>query len=136
MLRHRISSVRIRSDEDTFIARICWGIGYFRCGYVLRGYVRSGYVQDGYVVRRPKAAGWEKSALSVPTHSKSHPTLFKPSILQTWVFYPVGFLCLGHQLKNFHLPGMPGNVCRKGLKFQEIYIFKKRPKNGLKAGIF
>ena len=39
--------------------------------------------------------------------------------------------------KNFHLPGMLGNVCRKGRnsrKFQEIYIFKKRP-NGLKAGI-
>ena len=27
-------------------------------------------------------------------------TLSKPSILQTWVFYPVGYLCLGH------LPGV------------------------------
>ena len=43
MLRHRIRSVRIRSDEDTFIVRICWGIGYFRCGYVRRGYEFRGY---------------------------------------------------------------------------------------------
>ena len=41
--------------------------------------------------------------------------LSKPSILQTWVFYPAGDL---H--KNFQLPGMPRNVCRKGLKFPEI----------------
>ena len=46
-------------------------------------------------------------------------TLSKPSILQTWVFYPAGNLCLEHPHKNFHLPGMPGNVCRKGLKFPE-----------------
>ena len=38
----------------------------------------------------------------------------KPSILQTWVFYPVGYLCLGHLHKNFHLPG----TIFKGLKFK------------------
>ena len=41
-------------------------------------------------------------------------TLSKPSILQTWVFYPVGYLCLGHLHKNFHLPG----IIFKGRKFK------------------
>ena len=45
--------------------------------------------------------------------------LSKPSILQTWVFCPAGILLLAHPHKNFHLPGLPGNVCRKGLKFPE-----------------
>ena len=40
--------------------------------------------------------------------------LSKPSILQTWVFYPVGYLCLGHLHKNFHLPG----TIFKALKFK------------------
>ena len=34
---------------------------------------------------------------------------------------------------------MPGNVCRKGLKFQEIpgnLYFQKRPKKRLKSGKF
>ena len=43
----------------------------------------------------------------------------QPFILQTWVFYPAGNPCLDHPHKNFHLPGMPGNVCRKRLKFPE-----------------
>ena len=29
-------------------------------------------------------------------------------------------LGLGHLYKNFHHPGMPGNACRKGLKFPKI----------------
>ena len=40
-------------------------------------------------------------------------TLSKPFIIQTWVFYPVGYQCLGH-LHNFHLPG----TTFKGLKFK------------------
>ncbi len=40
--------------------------------------------------------------------------LSKPFILQTWVFYPVGNLCLGHLHKNFHVPG----TIFKGLKFK------------------
>ena len=39
--------------------------------------------------------------------------LSKPSILQTWVFYPAGNLYLDHPHKNFYLPGMSGNVYRK-----------------------
>ena len=46
--------------------------------------------------------------------------LSKPSILQTWVFYPVGDLGLGYLHKNFQLPGTPGNVGRKEWKFTEI----------------
>ena len=54
-----------------------------------------------------------------------HPADFDPYVdftavnlprVQTWAFYPVDFLSRGHLHKNFHLPGMPGNVCRKGLK--------------------
>ena len=45
--------------------------------------------------------------------------LSKPSILQTWVFYPVGNLWLEHPHKNCPLPGTPGNMCRKLLKFPE-----------------
>ena len=59
MLRHRIRSVWIRSVEDTFIVRICWGIGYFRCGYVkTEDKFTIGYVRDriltvgGYLVTR------------------------------------------------------------------------------------
>ena len=63
--------------------------------------------------------------------------LSKPSILQTWVFCPAGILLLAHPHKNFHLPGLPGNVCRKGLKFPEnpgnLY-FQKTAENRLKSG--
>ena len=41
-------------------------------------------------------------------------TLSKPSIPQTWVFYPFGYLCLGHLHKNFDFPG----TIFKGLKFK------------------
>ena len=59
-------------------------------------------------------------ALNVPTSPTLQEALSKPSILQTWIFYLVGDLGLGHLHTNFHLPGTPGNVCRKGWKFPEI----------------
>ena len=43
----------------------------------------------------------------------------KPSILQTWVFYLVEDQDSAHLHKHFELPGTPGKLCRKGLKFPE-----------------
>ena len=40
-----------------------------------------------------------------------------PSNLPFWI---LGDLDMANLHKNFQLPGMPGNVCRKGLKFPEI----------------
>ena len=44
-----------------------------------------------------------------------------------------------HPHKNFQLPGIAGNVCRKGLKFQEIpgnLYFQKTSEKHLKSGDF
>ena len=59
--------------------------------------------------------GKGKKALKCPNFTLTQRvTLSKPAILQTWLFYPVGYLCLGHLHKNFHFPG----TIFKGLKFK------------------
>ena len=68
-----------------------------------------------------QAAGREKKCSECP---KFIPTqrvvLSKPSILQTWVFYPAGNLLYAHLYKDFPPSGTPGNVCRKDFLFPVI----------------
>ena len=86
---------------------------------------------DFQLGKRPKSVGWmvwtgrvfEWGWVGTFQALFSRPAAFDPY--------------MDHPHKNFHLPGMPGNVCRKwwnSRKKQEIYIFKNRSKTGLKAG--
>ena len=51
-------------------------------------------------------------------HSERPPgKMAGPSNLPFWILGDL-YSVITH--KNVHLPGMPGNVCRKGLKFPEI----------------
>ena len=68
----------------------------------------------------PKAAGREKVlcvSLNSPHSERPPGQTAGPSNLPFWI---LGDLDSGNLHKNFQLPGMPGNVCRKGLKFPEI----------------
>ena len=85
-----------------------------------------------------KSAGREKSALSVTNEASlgespfpNHPSYRLGSFAQ------LEFYCWGTRTRIFTFLDCQETYAGKGwnfLKIQEIYIFKKRPKTGLKAG--